>query len=115
MAAINGTGMLYSLGITASTIARKITSRSHNIMSQCICYEFISQNKPIESCSLQALPTTSSLCITDLYSWECKGAPALDINALPPGSAGLTYCYLDISPRTMYHQILHSLHLFSPL
>jgi len=30
MAAINGTGMLYSLGITAQTIARKITFRSHN-------------------------------------------------------------------------------------
>jgi hypothetical protein len=53
------------------------------LMSQCICYEFISQNKPIESCSLQALPTTSSLCITDLYSWECKGVTTLDINALP--------------------------------
>jgi hypothetical protein len=52
-------------------------------MSQCICCEFNSQNKPIESYSLQALPTTSALCITDLYSWECKGEPALDINALP--------------------------------
>jgi hypothetical protein len=83
MAAINGMGMLYSLGITASTIARKITSRSHNnIIYSVICYEFNSQNKPIESYSLQALPTTSSLCITDLYSCECKGAPALDINAL---------------------------------
>jgi len=43
MTAINGMGMLYSLGITASTIARKITSRSHNnitYVSVYICYEF---------------------------------------------------------------------------
>lgn len=51
-------------------------------MSQCVCYEFNPQNKPIESFSLQALPNTSALCITDLYSWDCNGAPALDINAL---------------------------------
>jgi hypothetical protein len=85
MAAINGTGMLHSLGITASTIARKLPldHTTTLLMSQCIYYEFNSQNKPIESCSLQALPTTSALCVTDLYSWESKGAPALDINALP--------------------------------
>jgi hypothetical protein len=41
MAAINGIGMFYSLDITATTTARKITSRSHNNITYVSVYVYM--------------------------------------------------------------------------
>ena len=86
------------------------------LMSQCICYEFISQNKPIE---LFIAGPSNHLC--SLYHWPLQlgmqRCTSIGYKCPATGSAELTYCYLDISPRTMYHQILlltfHSAFLFT--
>lgn len=123
MAAINGIGMFYSLDITATTTARKITSRSHNNITYVSVYVYMLWIQFSKQIHLQLFISGPSNYLFSLYhrplQLGMQRCTSIWYKCPATGSSRLTYCHLDTSPRTMYHQILlltfYSLHIYCKL